>query len=276
MHGHRVARPTVAILVSLTAISVVGAQALRQPSASTPGRIQSRTYEFKDTGVDLEYALYVPTTYTRARPAPLIIALHGFGARPMAIMRYQGLTTLAEQRGYIIAAPMGYSPRAGYGSLGNLGRIFSRGGIDREPENLGELSEKDVMNVLDLVRNEFKIDDQRVYLFGHSMGGAGAWHLGIKHADTWAALAPVSPAIYTNPGALEKIKGLPVIVIQGEQDRIVSVHVTRQWVAMMKALGMKYSYIEVPDGDHMGIIARNPANMRKIFDFFDKASRDTN
>ena len=51
------------------------------------------------------------------------------------------------------------------------------GGAD-VPANLGELSEKDVMNVLALVRKEYSIDDKRIYLIGHSMGGGGTWHLG--------------------------------------------------------------------------------------------------
>lgn len=226
----------------------------------------------------MEYALFVPTRYDASRPAPLIIALHGLNARPTTIMRYQGLTTLAEERGYIVAAPMGYNPHGGFGSLGSLSsltQIFNRGGAGRDPDNLNELSERDVMNVVDLVRDEFAIDNKRLYLFGHSMGGGGTWHLGIKHPELWAALAPVSPAIYTrNPDALEAIKDVPVIVVQGEADRIVSVTMTRQWVAKMKTLAMKYEYIEVPGGDHMSVISRSPATMRKIFDFFDTARRN--
>ena len=57
-----------------------------------------------------------------------------------------------------------------------------------EPPNLAELSEKDVMNVLAIVRKEFNVDDKRTYLMGHSMGGAGALFLGPKYVDQWAEL----------------------------------------------------------------------------------------
>jgi dipeptidyl aminopeptidase/acylaminoacyl peptidase len=53
----------------------------------------------------------------------------------------------------------------------------------------------------------------------------------------------------------------------------VTVEATRQWVAKMKELGMTYEYVEVPGGDHTAIISRSPENMRRIFDFFDKARR---
>jgi hypothetical protein len=44
-------------------------------------------------------------------------------------------------------------------------------------------------------------------------------------------------------------------------------------VEKMKSLGMKYTYIEVPGGDHMTVICRSPENMRKVFDFFDQIRR---
>jgi len=259
------------IALAVTAAPAVWAQAPAQapPSSPTFARIQSRKYPFKEAALDMEYELYVPSRYKKSKKTPLIIALHGLGSNPRQVIRYQGLTELAEERGYIVAAPMGYNSRGWYGSRGN-GRAGLGGGAN-DPENLGELSEMDVMNVLGLVRKEFNVDSKRIYLFGHSMGGGGTWHLGIKYPDLWAALAPAAPAMYSSPDALQAIKRVPVIVVQGDADRLVRVAVTRQWVEKMKALGMKYSYIEIPGGDHSAVINRSPENMRKIFDFFDKA-----
>ena len=69
------------------------------------------------------------------------------------------------------------------------------------------------MNVLEIVRKEFNIDGDRIYLMGHSMGGGGTWHLGLKYPDIWAGLAPIAPAIFKKPDELEKIKHIPVIVV---------------------------------------------------------------
>jgi hypothetical protein len=41
----------------------------------------------------------------------------------------------------------------------------------------------------------------------------------------------------------------------------------------MKALGMRHEYVEIAGGDHTAIIARDPENVRKIVDFFDRARR---
>jgi S-formylglutathione hydrolase FrmB len=41
------------------------------------------------------------------------------------------------------------------------------------------------MHVLQLVRSEFTVDPDRIFLWGHSMGGAGTYHLAAKHPDIW-------------------------------------------------------------------------------------------
>ncbi|MEX2584548.1 MAG: PHB depolymerase family esterase [Gemmatimonadota bacterium] len=241
-------------------------------SASTE-RIQARTYHFAEAGMEMPYELYVPTGYDGSQPTPLVVALHGLGSNPTQMIRYQGLTDLAEERGYIVVTPMGYNSRGWYGSRGP-GRASERGDAANDPDNLGVLSEQDVMNVLDLVRDELNIDSDRIYLMGHSMGGGGTWHIGIRNPELFAALGPVAPAIYTSPDALEAIRDVPVIVLMGDADELVDVEVTRQWIARMGELGMTHSYIEISGGDHTGIIARTPSNMARIFDFFDQHSRN--
>ncbi len=252
-----------------------GRQGAARPQSPTFARIQARTYDFKEAGTPMPYEVYVSTKYDASKPTPLIIALHGLGSNPTQLIRYQGLTDLAEERGYIVAAPMGYNTGGWYGSQGT-GRPrvgAGRGDQSAIPENLGELSELDVMNVLGMMRTEFNVDGSRIYLFGHSMGGGGTWHIGMKHPEMFAALAPVAPAIYSSENDLEAIKGTPVIVVQGDDDRLVDVAVTRRWVEKMKSLSMKYEYVEVPGGSHTDVITANPGNMKKIFDFFDGARR---
>lgn len=260
-------RPTLALLalVALTA-SAVSAQAVATAPAT---EIQSRTYAFADAGRAMPYELFVPSTYDSTTPTPLIVALHGLGSNPRQVIRYQGLTEFAEARGYIVVAPMGYSTGGWYGSLGH-GRIPTRGDSTIGPDNHGALSEEDVLNVLGIVRQEFNIDANRIFLFGHSMGGGGSYHIAMEHPRLFRALAVAAPAIYSSPDSLRLIRALPVIVVQGDADRLVDVRTTRRWVATMDSLGMTHEYIEVPGGDHSMLIARDRANMGRIFDFFDR------
>ena len=246
------------MLLGLVSVLVLAAQAVSvMPAVAQSGgtaRVRTRSYFFKEAGHNSDYKLFVSTRYQADMPAPLVVALHPFNTAPQGIMLYQGLMDLAEARGYIVVAPSGHNLRAWYGPG-------------------GELSELDMLNVLAAVRDQYTVDAKRIYLMGHSMGGGATWYFAMKYPDLWAAIAPVAPAISSSPDDLVAIKGTSVIVVQGDADPSVNVETTRRWVAKMKELGMTYEYVEIPGGDHTSIISRSPENMRRIFDFFDKARK---
>jgi poly(3-hydroxybutyrate) depolymerase len=330
-------------LLALGFATLVSAQEPKkqEPDKTPSSGTQKRTYDFKEAGKQMEYALFIPSKFDKEKKTPLLIALHGLGGNPQQMIRSQGLTEQAEKYGYIVVAPMGYNSSGWYGSRGpggggfgapggkgapggivtppgtvlssrvqdnlkltdeqkkkfeelqkevdakvqkiltedqnkqlkdlkeNAGRGIG-GGADA-PRNLGELSEKDVMNVLEIVRKEFNIDEKRIYLIGHSMGGAGTWHLGSKYADTWAGLAPIAPAAFGQPTGLDKIKHIPVFVVQGDNDNLVPAAGTRRWVDKLKELGVTHEYLEIPGGGHGDVIGKG---MPKIFEFFEKQQKE--
>ena len=77
------------------------------------------------------------------------------------------------------------------------------------------------MTVLDMIRKEFNVDENRTYLMGHSMGGAGSIYLGVKHASIWAAVGAEAPAtapagltpdtFSLEPAKKAKMSGAPVV-----------------------------------------------------------------
>lgn len=245
----------------------------------TKGQVLRQTYHFVEANrQEQEYALYVPSSYDEATPTPLVILLHGLGSNPQQVINYAGITENAEKLGYIVAAPFGYNERGWYGSRGpgNAGAPGAQSGARRigvpandDPENLGELSELDVMNVLALMQERFNVDDKRIYLMGHSMGGGGTLYLGMKFPDKWAALGPLAPAIWTSPDDLEKISSMPIILVQGEEDTLVPIRLIRPWAARLATLGMNHRYLEIPRGDHVVSFTRNPDMMAEVFAFFE-------
>lgn len=126
-----------------------------------------------------------------------------------------------------------------------------------------ELSEKDVMNVLDLVRNEFNVDERRTYLMGHSMGASGTLYLGAKHPQLWAAIAADAPPGAPNAEGIAAAK-LPTLIIQGDADPAVPVAGTRRYVEKLKELNADYQYIEIPGQDH------NITGIPEMYEFFAK------
>jgi poly(3-hydroxybutyrate) depolymerase len=246
-------------------------------------RVQQRTYHFAETNEELPYALFVSSKVTRNKKAPLIVALHGVFGDGNSLLRGNALD-LAEEGGYILVGPMGYNPQGWYGSpviVMNGGPGQGKGpGAGKggppptpEPPNLAELSEKDVMNVLAIIRKEFTVDDKRTYLMGHSMGGAGALFLGPKYVDQWAAVASMAPAAFRmQPESLAPVRDkMPLFLAHGDADTVVPTDVGRRWAKTATDLKMKdFKYMEIPGADHGTVITRS---MPEIFKFFKERTR---
>ena len=219
-----------------------------------------RHYPLASAGEIMPYRMYVPTAYNGSKPYPLIVALHGLGGTENSFFdNYdRAFPKLAEQRGYIVAAPLGYRVDGSYGwGVGNPP-------ADPNTRRVQERSEQDVMRVLEIVRQQYKVDENRIYLMGHSMGAIGTWKMAPKFPAIWAALG-----MYAGSGApatLERIKHIPQFVVHGDADPTVSVQGSRAMVAKLKELGVVHQYIEVPGGNHSDVVA---PNFPGLFDFFD-------
>jgi len=230
------------------------------------------TYRSRVGDLDIPAFVFQPMNVRGAKSHPALVWVHE-DIRGHLYEHYIPFVREATAKGFIVIAPFGYNTGGWYGALGQ-GKDFKVGRVAPDaPDNLGELSEKDVLNVLEIARKEFNIDNKRVYLMGHSMGGGGSLYLGIKYSDNWAALAPMAPAIYSSPDDLAKIKHMPIIVVQGDKDTLVPVDSTRKWVAKMDELKMKHKYIEIPEGNHFQTITRNPKMIADVFDFLAKQKK---
>jgi predicted esterase len=160
-------------------------------------------------------------------------------------------------------AGRGGAPGAAAGGRGG-GRGPAIGGTkETDSAKVSELSEKDTMYVLQMVRKEFNIDDNRIYLMGHSMGGMGAMHIGEKYAPMWAAVAGL--AGFGSPDPKGKMKDTPLYFTAGSEDTAGRNGSTT--AAQLKAAGMNIEWKEVPGLDHGGIIA---GAMPDVFNFFNK------
>ena len=251
----------------------------KQPQ--TPGATgdQQRHYYFAEANMEMPYRVYVPKNYDGKKKMPLILALHGAGGNQNYFFRdTYGMPDLMEKYGFIFVEPLGYSRFGAYGAL-----LLPRVPVDPDPNALPnpepkgrpqlspeegakatELSEKDVLNVLDIVEKEYNVDRSRVFLMGHSMGGNGTWYLGQKYADKWAAIAPMSSGFGYVDYPLERLKGIPIMVTVGARDIAMHGPQAQAQVARFKAAGLNVSYLEVPDASHMSNI---PTAFPQVIEF---------
>ena len=161
------------------------------------------------------------------------------------------------------AAPRGGAPQRGGGACVGGGTAVT------DNARVRELSEKDVMTVLDMMRKEFNVDERRIYLMGHSMGGSGTLYLASKYPQIWAAAAPIAPPGAGGAGVAESLgmSKLPTFVVQGDADTAVPVAGTRAFIDRLKAQNAVYEYLEIPGATH------NITGIPEIYKFFEKHTK---
>jgi len=261
-------------------------------------RVELREYLFTDTNEMLPYAVFVSSKVKKDKKAPLVLALHGFSGNHGTFMRTQCVDE-TEKNGYIMVGAMGYSPTGPFGmtmrmpeppkrdadtpgpengptpgARPNPRPFMYRGGDiggkkEKDPAKVAELSEKDAMNVLEMAIKEFNVDETRIYLMGHSMGGGGALHLGEKYSSIWAAVAGLAPAAFGFQWREDQnLKDIPLLIIVGKDDRLVQG--SGQLADQLKGLDFKVEYKSLPGLDHGGIIG---GSMPDVFSFFNRHTR---
>jgi pimeloyl-ACP methyl ester carboxylesterase len=231
------------------------------PLTASQQRILECTYRLAEADADMSYALFIPSTYAPVKPAPLVVDLHGLNITPLMQMLFDGTTDFAERYGFIVVAPMGYSLSGWWGA--RSGRP-------------SELSELDAMTLLRSIRQQYAVDSDRIYLMGHSMGGAGTYYLGAKHNDIWAGIAPISAAGgIADAAAAARFRSFATLLMHREKDSIVSVEGSRRAAALLAGAGAQHVYLEFPGKDHEFWIRRGAENMEKVFLFFATVSKRT-
>jgi pimeloyl-ACP methyl ester carboxylesterase len=246
------------------------------PLTDSQRRILECTYRLAEANADMAYALFVPTAYRSGRPTPLVVDLHGLAITPLQQILFDGTTDAAERHGFIVLAPIGFNLSSWWGSRSGTPAptAADKPGGEMRYSNT-ELAEIDTMTVLELIREKYTIDADRIYLMGHSMGGAGVYYLGGKYNNLWAGLAPISAAGGIEASAADRYARLPVLLMHGALDSIVPVEGSRRSAAALRVVGAPHLYLEMPDKDHEFWIRRGADQIATVFRFFELVSKKT-
>jgi pimeloyl-ACP methyl ester carboxylesterase len=185
--------------------------------------------------VDYHYITYLPPDYKpdAVKKWPLIIFLHGGSARgtnTLDLYDYGPFDQIYRGREFqfIIVAPQ--CPKH----------------IRWSTENWFENFYKDLMA-------KYKIDANRIYLTGASLGGSGTWYLAIKYPEIFAAIAPMSGFTghmeYINK-YIGRICDLPVWAFHGELDNVVQFEETENLINKLKKINKQVKFTKGPEIGH--------------------------
>ena len=152
-------------------------------------------------GIKGGYLLFLPKDYGKEEKLwPTILFLHGAGERgdDLGILGRIALPMVLEERDdfqFIVISPQ--CPK---------GQRWSN---------------EFLITLLDDIVARYRVDPNRIYLTGLSMGGNGTWNLAIEYPDKFAALAPVCG--WGDSELVSRIKDIPIWVFHGELDTSVPI-----------------------------------------------------
>ena len=197
----------------------------------------------------MKYQVYVPNTYDRHRPLPVILFMHGSGERGSDGLKQTQVGMPAQIRLHrdwfdaIVVMPQCPDDSVFRGVVAQA-----------------------AFAAFDKSVAEFHGDRERLYVTGLSMGAYGVWQQIVDHPGVFAAAVAVSGGL--TPSAdmanlyvsvkgddpyayvAQMTKDLPVWIFHGGQDDVVPTVQSRTLVAAMKAAGSSPRYTEYPDLGH--------------------------
>ncbi|HTY92455.1 MAG TPA: tannase/feruloyl esterase family alpha/beta hydrolase, partial [Steroidobacteraceae bacterium] len=224
-----------------------------QPDRPATGDLH-RTYRFPGTGASLPFRLYVPQGYAASRPSALVVILHGYGASadsvfdeaPAALART--VQREAERHGFIVLAPSGNDGRGDYGAHLPLPAIRNLS-IPHDARQ-DDLAAAEVLAAIGQVQRDYRIDPDRVFLMGNSMGMTGTLQLAQQYPARWCAIGPSDgPPWPDYPVA--RLGGLAgAIFVNGDRDTLALTAVNRALAERLRATGVDTRFVAEPAGEH--------------------------
>jgi predicted peptidase len=173
------------------------------------------------------YLLFTPANYDKQDKWPLIVFLHGSGERGdnLELVKKHGPPKIVEEKPdfeFMVVSP----------------QVPDRSRWDADK----------VVQLVDQVSKSLKVDTDRIYLTGLSLGGYGTWSTATKHPDRFAAIVPICGL--GDPEAAEALKSVPCWVFHGAKDQAVPLARSEEMVAAIKKAGGEPKFTVYPDAEH--------------------------
>jgi polyhydroxybutyrate depolymerase len=147
------------------------------------------TYSVPIGGLTRMYRVHVPAKYDPAVPTPLLLSFHGGGAdmEYQSTDKYYGQVAKSESDGFIVVFPNGFSKlKSGKFATWNAGTCCA-GARDEKVDDVAF-----VRKIVENLRHQLNVDNNRVYASGMSNGGMLTYRLACEMSDTFKAIASVA------------------------------------------------------------------------------------
>jgi len=197
-----------------------------QQQTAQPGQQQPQQLE-RTIKITMHYLLYLPKDYAQQDSWPLLLFLHGAGERGADLERVKvhgppKLIAAGKEFPFIVVSPQ--CPKDEWW----------------KPHELAAL--------VDEIVEKYKVDQDRVYVSGLSMGGYGTWSLADFAPNRFAAIVPICGG--GSPRSVRKFTHLPVWVFHGAKDSVVPLSASVEMVEALQRVHGNVKFTVYPEADH--------------------------
>lgn len=176
-----------------------------------------------------DYLFYLPDGYADSslQEWPVMLFLHGAGERgnDLSKVKTHGppkLIAQGQELPFIIVSPQ--CPPGRWWSVDDLNIL------------------------LEQIEGNYRVDKDRIYVTGLSMGGFATWDLAIKYPNRFAAIVPICGG--GNPEKARHIKDVPAWVFHGAKDNVVPLKYSEEMVEALKENGSNVKFTVYPEANH--------------------------
>lgn len=176
---------------------------------------------------ETRYLLYLPSNYEADTSSkwPLVIFLHGSGESGTDLnkVKKHGPPKLVEE-----------------------GKAFPF--ILVSPQATNGWQPMTLAAMLRDIKSNLRVDPDRVYLTGLSMGGFGTWELAMKYPEEFAAIAPICGGGDT--AKIYRLRYMPVWNFHGAKDNAVPLSASEKMMTALKRYNKEAKFTIYPDAGH--------------------------
>ncbi len=164
-------------------------------------------------GVERPVSVYVPAE-PPLDPMPLVILLHGFTASGEIVKSRFGLRQIADERGFLLATPDGTPNSGGQ-------RFWNAASACCNDEEIEVDDSAYLLRVIDDVVARWNVDEDRIFVMGHSNGGFMSQRMACDHADILAGVISIAGTDDTEAALCRPTDAVHVVHVHGTADKVI-------------------------------------------------------
>ena len=203
------------------------------------------------------YRVYVPRRYDDAQPTPLLFVLGGFSVDMYWLAEFSEANRLADRENFIVV--YGHPDWRDFGSYDVFSWYVYQNAFTGEWADNPDIEYME--NIVDELGDMYNIDLSRVYVSGHSRGGALAILAAFERPDLFAGYCAQAGFVSANDYdarlfelAANASHRVPGVLVHGESDPDVSVQESDLVTSLLSDAGWNYNddwlYIKIPNATH--------------------------